>query len=443
MRDPYETLAARAAEDPGRTAFRHLTYADGGDVAGAAETVTYGGLLARADAVARALAERAAPGERVVLLYPNGLAFVAALFGCVAAGVVAVPAPPPSPGRQRRALPRLRAIVDDASPRLIATDRATLPTVAELAAGDPALAALEPLATDALEPAAGGFARPAGRGGLLCLQYTSGSTSTPRGVMVTRDALWHNSEAIRLAWGYGPGSRSVMWVPNFHDDGLVHGIVQPVHAGFPCTLMSPLDLLARPARWMRAVSDFAATHSGGPNFAYELAVRKTGPAERQGLELGSWRVAYNAAEPVRLDTLRRFHEAFRAHGFRWRAFHPSFGLAEATLLVTTGGADEDPAAVHADPRVLEHEQRLAEAAPGAGRPLAGCGRPVEGTRVAVVDPEARLALEDGRVGEIWVASRSLAAGYWRRPEATAETFGATLADGGGGPFLRTGDLGFL
>jgi acyl-CoA synthetase (AMP-forming)/AMP-acid ligase II/alkylation response protein AidB-like acyl-CoA dehydrogenase/acyl carrier protein len=422
-------------------------------------SLTVGGLDLQARSLAAEIADRIAPGERALLLYPPGLPFIAAFFACAYAGVIAVPAAPPDPRRLDRALARLRAVVADAAPALVLTTGDILTAYqAEIgavgAAGGGAVAAAPELAAlpwwatgapEALGTAHAADWRPragAAPADLAYLQYTSGSTSTPKGVMVSHANAAANSASIQRAWGYDRGSVALMWVPHFHDDGLVHGVLQPLHAGCRSYLLPPLAVAERPARWLAAVGTVGATHSGGPNFAYELCARRIAESERAGLDLASWRVAYNAAEPVRAETIDLFCRTFAPHGFRRAAFHPAFGLAEATLLVTAKRSG-DPAllAVAAEP--LASAGRALAAAPGeAARILVGCGAAVPGTRVVVASPDSGAACAPREVGEIWIAGPAVAQGYWRQPEATAATFAARL-DSGDGPFLRTGDLGFL
>ncbi|HYG61640.1 MAG TPA: amino acid adenylation domain-containing protein, partial [Thermoanaerobaculia bacterium] len=418
-----DIVRRRAAEHPSRPAFTFL------DSAGAeAETLTRSELEARSLAVAAALQESGAVvsrGERVLLLHPPGLGFITSFLGCLYAGAVAVPAYPP--GRNRPAA-RLRSIAADARPRVVLAPSNLKPgavtgRVAELAD------ALW-IATDTLEAALAGAWRAISPGpnDPAFLQYTSGSTSDPKGVVVTHGSLAHNEEAIRRAFGQSESSVVVGWLPLYHDMGLIGNVLQPLYTGARAVLMAPLSFLQRPALWLEAVSRYRATTSGGPNFAYDLCVRKVSEEEKAGLDLASWEVAFNGAEPVRADTLERFAAAFASCGFRRGALFPCYGLAEATLFVT-GGSPAEPPVV----RAVE--------GPGS-RERVGCGRAAPDLEVVIADPEAHTPCEPGRVGEIWVAGPSVAAGYWGRPEETARTFQARLADGRG-PFLRTGDLGSL
>ncbi|HEX3128033.1 MAG TPA: AMP-binding protein, partial [Thermoanaerobaculia bacterium] len=378
------------------------------------------------------------------LLHPPGLGFAAAFLGCLYAGVVAVPVFPPHP---RRTHPRLVSIARDASPRLLLTTTALLPRVEGLAGRIPGLAATaRVVATDAVEPerSAAWKDPEAGEETLAFLQYTSGSTSTPRGVLVTHGNLLHNEEMIRQAFGHSDSTLVLSWLPLYHDMGLIGGLLQPLYAGARCILMSPMAFLQRPARWLEAISRYRATSSGGPNFAYELCARKVGEEVRARLDLSSWTVAFNGSEPVRAETLERFSESFGPCGFRHEAHFPCYGLAEATLFVTGGAVQRPPSVLTVDPGELERA-RVAEPAGGPGRKLVGCGSPRLGQEVLVVEPETRTPLPEGRVGEIWIGGPSVAGGYWNRPEESAEVFFARLAtrEDDGRTFLRTGDLGFL
>jgi acyl-CoA synthetase (AMP-forming)/AMP-acid ligase II len=253
----------------------------------------------------------------------------------------------------------------------------------------------------------------------------------------------HNAEAIRQAFALGPDDRGVLWLPPHHDMGLVGGLVEPLYAGFPMALMSPLTLLQRPLRWLQAVSRWRATVSGGPNFAYELVAARTTPEQRASLDLASWSVAFTGAEPIRADTLDRFVEAFAPAGFRRTAFHPCYGLAESTLIVSGGGRGE-PILFDADAAAIEQRRvRSADTGTDQVRRLVGCGRAVSGLRLAIVDPDTLAACPDDEIGEIWIRGSSVARGYRNRPDETERTFDARIAGSGDGPFLRTGDLGFL
>ncbi|HYO12608.1 MAG TPA: amino acid adenylation domain-containing protein, partial [Thermoanaerobaculia bacterium] len=409
-----EVLRQRAAEHPERLGFSFLD-GSGAEV----ETLTRGELDFRARTVAAALQQAGAAGERALLLHPPGLGFVASFLGCLQAGTVAVPAYPP--GRNRPPA-RLRAIAADAGARVVLAPSSLASDPEALVAKVPELGRALWIATDALPPELAHAWRetsPAPDDPAF-LQYTSGSTADPKGVVVTHGNLLHNEEAIRDSFGMSVSSVVVGWLPLYHDMGLIGNVLQPLYTGARAVLLAPLSFLQRPALWLETIFRYRSTTSGGPNFAYDLCVRKVGEAEKAGLDLSSWTVAFNGAEPVRAETIERFAAAFASCGFRREAFFPCYGLAEATLLVS-GGA-------------------LA-AAPESGDAVS-CGRAAAGQTVVVVEPEACTPCPPGAVGEIWVAGPSVAAGYWGRPEETARTFGARLASGEG-PFLRTGDLGFL
>ncbi|HEV7516296.1 MAG TPA: AMP-binding protein, partial [Thermoanaerobaculia bacterium] len=404
--------------------------------------LTYAELDLRAHAVGARLAESGLAGQRALLLYPPGLEFIVAFFGCLYAGVVAVPAYPPG---SQRGLPRLLAIAADARPAAVLTTGEVAAKLGALATQVPQLQQLRWLATDEMGdgPATGWEPRPQPGEAPAFLQYTSGSTSTPKGVVVSHGNLLHNERMIRQAFEQSEESVIVGWLPLYHDMGLIGNVLQPLYAGASCYLMSPLDFLERPRRWLAAVSRYRATTSGGPNFAYDLCLRKIGPAEREGLDLSSWRVAFNGSEPVRSQTLNDFAAAFAPCGFRPAAFFPCYGLAEATLFVTGGTRGEAPRIAAFSPAALEAD-RAVPAPDEGGRELVSSGRPWMGQEVIIVEPESRRRCAEGGVGEIWIAGPSVAQGYWRRPEATEEDFRARLADEpAAGPFLRTGDLGFL
>ena len=299
------------------------------------------------------------------------------------------------------------------------------------------------IATDAIGDELAGAWRThtIGFGDIALLQYTSGSTGTPRGVMVSRGNLIHNSESIRRCFELGPESVSVSWLPHFHDMGLVDGIIQPVYGGFPGVLIPPAAFLQSPVRWLRAIAEYGATHSGGPNFGYDLCLRRVTPEQREGLDLGRWASAYNGAEPVRSETLARFAEYFAPAGFRARQFYPCYGMAESTLIISGGRIEDEPVTFFADAEALEAHRVVA--AGGRGRAIVGCGRPWLGTTVEIVDPESRRACLPGTVGEIWAAGPSVARGYWGQAQATEEMFGVVVDGGDGTKYLRTGDMGFV
>jgi amino acid adenylation domain-containing protein len=432
-----EVLRHRAASAPDRLGYRFLADGEAEEAA-----LTYAELDRRVRALAVLLQEIGAAGERVLLLYPASLDYVVAFYGCLLAGAVAVPAYPPRPNRP---MPRIRAIVADAQARFALTTTQVFATLERRIEDLPDLKALTWRTTDDLDQGRADVWRDpgAGRGTLAFLQYTSGSTALPKGVMVTHGNLLHNETLIEAACGHSSETPCVSWLPLYHDLGLIGNMIQSLYVGAPCTLMSPVSFLQSPIRWLRAVSNYGGHTSGGPNFAYELCVAKTTPEQREGLDLSSWRVAFNGAEPVRQETLELFARAFAPHGFRREALFPCYGLAETTLIVS--GPAKDAPHVHLPFRAEElTRNRAVEAAPDeeGAREMVGCGRILGDQEVRIVDAETLSACPAGQVGEIWVAGPSVARGYWNRPEESEHTFGARTADGSG-PFLRTGDLGFL
>ncbi len=434
-----DVLRDNAARSPERRAYTFLQ--------GDAETavLTYQALDVRARAIGALLQAQGLTGRRVLLLYAPGLQFIEAFLGCLYAGAIAVPAYPPDPGRLERSLPRFRAIVEDAQADAALTVTPILSLLQAATAQFPDLKQLTWLASDGAGDAlADGWRRPEIDGDTLAfLQYTSGSTSTPKGVMVSHRHILNNEHVIQEAFGHTSESTIMGWLPFYHDMGLIGNILQPAFLGSSCYLMSPLEFLQRPLGWMRAISTYRAVTSGGPNFAFDLCVRKLKGAGELGLDLSAWRVAFNGAEPIRPETLRRFTQAFAPYGFDARAFYPCYGLAESTLFVTGARRGEGAAISSFDVDELQRGQAAPATQAAPRRELVGCGATFAGHDCRIVDPETRQPAAPGTVGEIWVAGPSVVSGYWRRPEDTTETFGATLAGGDGTTYLRTGDLGFV
>ena len=407
--------------------------------------LTYGELDRQAQAIAVMLEELGARGERALLLYPPGLEYIAAFFGCLYAGRVAVPAYPPDPARLARTLPRLQAIIEDAQALVVLTTSSLLSLAKSLFKHAPDLAKLKWLATDRLDDGLEYDVEKAYITGdtLAFLQYTSGSTGTPKGVMLTHENLLHNAGLVYYAFDHAPGDSYVSWLPTFHDMGFMAGVLQPLYGGFHAVLMPPISFLQNPSRWLQAVSRYRATTSGGPNFAYDLCVRKVGESERASLDLSSWSVAFNGAEPVRSITLERFARAFEPCGFRKEAFYPCYGLAEATLIVSGGNKHSAPVTKAFQTNALENNFAVTSVIGEESHWLVGCGKGLPTQTIITVNPESLRRGLPGEVGEIWISGSSVAIGYWNRPQETEQTFQARISEINEGPFLRTGDLGFL
>ncbi len=443
MSDPETLLAlirGRARELSNAVAF---TYLADGETETPGDVLSYLDLDKQARRVAAALQASAQPGDRAILLYPPGLDYICAFFGCLYAGVTAVPAYPPDPSRLARTLPRLQALVRDAQADVVLATE-TITSFAQALELAPDLKAKRWLATDRLVHGEESWQEPSVVGDTLAfLQYTSGSTGTPKGVMLSHANLLHNARSLREAWRIDAPPVAVGWLPLYHDMGLIGNVVFNLYYGGRCILMSPIHFLQRPLRWLRAISKYRGTISGGPNFAYDLCARKIAPNERSVLDLSCWDVAFNGAEMVRHDTLERFAQTFGPSGFRRSAFVPCYGLAEATLIVTGTKTASGPSSVNVAEKDLREKRVSTESTDSRSLAIVGCGQAAGEQHVVIVDVETRRPVDVGRLGEIWVSGPSVAHGYWNRPDESTETFAAHLADDGRRPFLRTGDLGFL
>lgn len=434
-----ELLQARACQRPDFVAY---TFLGAGNED--ARTRSYRELEQRAKAIAAWLQKRVPLGGRVLLLYPPGLDYLDAFFGCLFAGVIAVPVYPPL---RSRGLARLRQVAQNSGARVALTTARFLRLSTSMSEQAPELAALDWGCSDDIAVADGADWRlPAVDGrSIAFLQYTSGSTRAPRGVVISHRNLLLNEEVICASMGHDDTTIGVSWLPLYHDMGLIGMILQPLYVGGACYFMSPGDFLQSPIRWLRAISRYRATTCAAPNFAYDYCVRKVRAEDKRELDLSSWSVAINGAEPVRAATMDRFAEAFAECGFRRESFYPSYGLAEATLLVTGGASQSLPRRAVIDKRALEQNKvKIAAPSDPGSVTLVSSGHAWLGHRVEVVDPDSRTLCPPGGVGEIWVSGGSVAQGYWNNAEETAKTFGATLANAGDQErFLRTGDLGFL
>jgi natural product biosynthesis luciferase-like monooxygenase protein len=432
-------LREHAAEDANKIAYTFL--ADGEREAA---TLTYGELDRSARVLAASLQERSGVGERAFLIYSSGLEFVVAFFGCLYAGIIAVPVYPPRMGE----LQRFVSILEDCQASLALTTSAMRRQMNSLIAQDSRLKNLRWVSTDEIpqneNTAVSEWSAPAlSPDALAFLQYTSGSTSMPKGVMVNHRSLVAHLDAIQKAYGGSRGETFVSWLPVYHDMGLIGNVLESVYLFSHCILMSSVAFIQKPVRWLNAISNYKATVSGGPNFGLQLCLEKISAEERETLNLASWRVTFNGAEPVRADTLERFAETFAPCGFRKESLAASYGMAEAILLITCTPPSQSPRSKTFDSGGLEQNCAQEAAEQKNARLLVSCGVGYHDQTMLIVDPETLLALPPGRIGEIWVQNPRMAQGYWNRPGDTEATFHARLADTGEGPFLRTGDLGFL
>ena len=433
-----DILHARAMEQPHQTIYNFLTDGETESI-----SLTYGQLEQKAKAIAAYLQSICSPQDRVLLLFPAGLDYITAFFGCLYAGVIAIPAYPPRPNRS---LNRIHNILNNAQTDIALTNSETLQSLERQLENTTELQNLRWITTDSIQDNVGvNWYKPqVTADDIAFLQYTSGSTAEPKGVRIAYKNLLHNLEAIHKCFRHSPQSKGVIWLPPYHDMGLIGGVLQPLFGDFPVTLMSPLMFLQNPLRWLKAISRDGATTSGGPNFAYDLCVRKFKPEQLRGVDLSSWQVAFNGAEPINHETLARFAETFAPYGFEHDSFYPCYGMAEATLIISGGSKNSAIVTKTVQGKALEQNKiAIADAHETHPRTLVSCGQSIKDQQLAIANPDTLTTCMPGEVGEIWVSGASIAQGYWRQPEITTATFDAYLRDTGNGPYLRTGDLGFL
>ncbi|WP_454658310.1 fatty acyl-AMP ligase [Bosea beijingensis] len=435
-----EVLQHQALSRPGIAAVTVYS-----DRPGERPSLTFAGLHAQASHLARQLVAETAPGDRALLIFPSSVEFVVAYFACLMAGVVAVPMMQPRRNANHDAS---AAIIADCTPRLAlspASDPDPRGLLRERLAAHgirhlPIALAPEPVPLDTFRPNADGLA---------FLQYTSGSTSSPKGVMVSHRNLIDNLAMMRDRLGNHADSAHVSWIPLYHDLGLIMNLLQPIYLGAPSVLLTPSGFMHRPLNWLRAIHEHRAEVGAAPNFAFDLCVDRFRPEQMEGIDLSSWKIALNGAEPVRAATLERFAETFAPYGFAPEAMRPAYGLAEATLLVTAAKRGSLPRTRDVSTKALK-AARIAPPEDAADRHVsASCGAPMAGLTISITDLETRRPLAQGAIGEIWIQATSVAGGYWQRPEESERTFHAKLempdqnVPGAGGSWLRTGDLGHL
>ncbi len=470
-----ELLRWRATHFSNNRAYTYLQDGEEKDL-----LVTYADLDRRARAIGAWLQSLGAAGQRALLIYPPGIEYITAFFGCLYAGVTAVPAYPPDPTRLNRTLPRLQAIARDAQASLVLTNDSILSMIKIMRIGSKVTDSLEKvpffkkfgsslgsflsqraailnakdlsdlqwLSTEDLKnDLAEDWKEPdINKDTLAFLQYTSGSTGVPRGVMLSHENLLYNLALIYEGFAFTPDCEGVIWLPIYHDMGLIGGVLQPLYGGMSCTLMSPIDFLQRPLRWLNAISRIknAPVISGGPNFAYDLCARKVTPEQKQKLSLGHWKVAFSGAEPVRPETIDRFTQTFQSCGFKREAFYPCYGLAEATLFVSGGYNADPPIIVNIKKSELKNNRFILTSPDQPdSQPAVGCGHTYGDQIIAIVNPETLEECRANQIGEIWVSGTSVAKGYYNRPEETEQTFRAQIKGKEGRYFLRTGDMGYL
>ena len=440
-----DLLRLRASVQPDDTAYVELS-----DRGREEARISFAELARRAAGMARRIAKYAAPGDRALLICPNGIGSMVGFLGCVLAGVVAVPIMPP---RRRGARDASASIAADCTPRVALAPRASIES-GDLAgrfhreghnrtgggAGLEWLAFDDPGMSAELPPDSGTDTE---RDAIAFLQYTSGSTSAPKGVMVSHANLLANLAMIARAFGNTSRSTYVSWVPLYHDMGLIINALQSLYVGSACVLLAPVAFIQRPLLWLRAISEYRAEVAGGPNFAFDLCADRYRSEQMEGIDLSCWKVAFNGAEPVRAETIRRFSQIYAAHGFAASAIFPAYGMAEATVLVTAGRRGAGPVTRTVSRDGLRRNRVAAPLDAGDAQTIVGCGRAVAGERIAIVEPDRAVRLDAGRIGEIWIAGPNVAGGYWENAEASAAAFGGRIAGEDGERWLRSGDLGFV
>ncbi|ELR97341.1 fatty acyl-AMP ligase [Gloeocapsa sp. PCC 73106] len=407
------------------------------------DSLTYRTLADKAKAIASYLQSLQLEGERVIIIYPydQALEFIIAFFGCLYAGVVVVTCHPPL---SRHGFQEIQTRLQSSQGKAIITNSNLISKLKKqikvpennfhwLITADIS----DHLAHNWIKP-------PIEPTDLAFLQYTSGSTGTPKGVMLTHQSIIYNQKMLQLGFANTENSIGVTWLPLFHDMGLIGQVIQALYLGRPSIFMSPIAFIQKPVRWLQAISRYRGTVSGGPNFGYDLLCRHVTPQQKANLDLSCWEVAFCGAEPIRLETIDRFCDLFKSCGFRREAFYTCYGMAEATLFVTGSEKNKLPAIKYIQETALQKNQVILTDKPKADFfSLVSCGKALLDQRIIIVDPESLTRCSTNQIGEIWVSGSGIGQGYWNDRDRTQATFQAYTKDTQEGPFLRTGDLGFL
>ena len=439
-----DLLVDRSKERPQQTAYTFL--ADGEHESG---SCTYQELDLQARAIAVKLLTKVKPGDRALLVYPYtaGLEFIAGFLGCLYAGVIAVT---DYPRQHIKSLGQYQDRIIDSQAAIILTTQEFGDRVKGQLVAHPDMAlklkALPWIESDRLDLNLALQWQPPKitSDTLAFLQYTSGSTGQPKGVMITHGNVLHNSQVIYQSFGHHDRTKILMWLPMFHDMGLIGGVMQPLFAGLPGVLMSPMALAQKPFLWLQALSKYQITTSGGPNFAFDLLCQKITDEQRETIDLSHWEVAFTGAEPVRAETIEKFVELYKPCGFKPEAFYPCYGMAEATLFITGIDASQSPSITYLDKKALSEDKVVVvDSDHPNSKAVVSCGHTWLGDEIIIVDPETKTQCASDRVGEIWTAGTGIGRGYWQREEQTANTFQANLANNSDKTYLRTGDLGFI
>ncbi|MDQ3193991.1 MAG: fatty acyl-AMP ligase, partial [Bacteroidota bacterium] len=434
-----ELSAWRAENYPDKRAYIYLE--DGEKESG---SFTYQEIHIRAKSIAAKLQSLDLKDERALLIYESGLDYIDSFFGCLYSGVISVPLHLPG---KNKSLSRISSIAKDSDARIILSTKEIRADLENEFAKDEVLKNLKWVDTEAVSNDLAGVWKDTGinENTLAYLQYTSGSTGVPKGVMVDHRNLITNINIIDKSHQHNEHSIMVTWLPIHHDMGLIYGILLPFCCGYPCYFMTPQAFVQKPYRWLKSITKYKGTHNAAPNFAFELCINKITEEQKKDLDLSSWTVAMNAAEPVRAETITRFVDYFKECGFQLKHFSPGYGLAEGTLILTTTFKDDLPAMKRFDDGSMERNNyaKEAEANDFDSKIHVGHSHSIEDTKISIVNPVTLIECKDGEVGEVWASGVSIAQGYWKREDATTETFKASIADTNEGPFMRTGDLGFI
>lgn len=433
-----DLIEHRAKNQADKIAYTHLKDRDG-DI----EEISYADFEKRVKQLAAKLQEFGVEGERIVLMYPPGIDYTVAYFAVIFAGAIAVPVYEP---RQSNHFNRIESILADCQPKILLTKEKVIKATSDEILEKLSQFGATWLTTDNEDFFTGNEVwQPVtlSKNSVVFLQYTSGSTGNPKGVMVTNGNLLHNSEMIRLVTGQDQSSCMVTWLPPYHDMGLIGGLIQPLYTGYQCVILSPISVIQRPIKWLNAIRDYKGTISGGPNFIYEACVKRVRDKQLAGCDLSSWQIAFNGAEPINADTVNAFSERFEQYGFKHTSHLPCYGMAETTLMVTSANHNTSPVISYFDKDQLQADFGKRSNQIMSAIPLVSSGKVVPDLDIKIVDPDSGRELDDGQVGEVWVRGDSVALGYWQKAPITGEDFVGILEGDVENRYLRTGDLGFI